>query len=309
MSESWGQPQQQPGGDWSVPQGAQGGGEQGSFGPPPMDPHYGTPSPQYGGSGQPPQPQYGAPQQPYGEQPHYGDQPQYGEQPQYGAPPPQYGAAQPQYGSAPQYGGPVPPPGGGYGYPAPQEQKNGLAVAGFVLSITAILGLIFSILGFNRSARIGGKGRGLAVAGIVLSLLFGAGWVALGYKVANSTALDPGCTSAESAFRNMLSTIEADETKLTNDASGSDQNALQTDLAKFTTDVQGIKTALDSALAKAEHQSVKEKIQAMDTDINTVLNGLKAIQNGDVSQVTEFEAAATRLGSDGDALDKICGSL
>lgn len=283
MSESWGQPQQ-PGGDWSNPRSES---EPGSFGPPPLDPQYGTPPPQYGGTGQQPQPQqpqYGAPQQPYGDQPQYGDT-------QFGAP--EYGA--------------MPP--GGFGYPAPQQQKNGFAVAGFVLSITGILGIIFSALGLSRASKAGGKGRQLAIAGLVLSILFSVGWGFVGYKVSNSTALDPGCTAAENSFRSMLSTIETDENKLTTDASGSDSSAMQADLGKFTTDVQNIKSALDSALTQAKHQSVKDKIQAMDDDINTVLTGLQSIQSGDTSQLSDFEAAAGRLGPDGTALDDICSSL
>ena len=96
---------------------------------------------------------------------------------------------------------------------------------------------------------------------------------------------------------------------LNTDASGSDQAALQTDLAKFTTDVQGVKTSLDSALSHAQHQSVKDKIQTMDTDVNTVLTGLQALEKGDTSQVSQFTDAASRLTSDGDALDSLCSSL
>ncbi|MBQ1874601.1 MAG: DUF4190 domain-containing protein, partial [Paludibacteraceae bacterium] len=47
---------------------------------------------------------------------------------------------------------------------------NGMAIAGFVCSFfIAILGLIFSIIGLNRSKQMGGKGRGLAIAGIIIS--------------------------------------------------------------------------------------------------------------------------------------------
>lgn len=288
MSEPWGQ-QQQPGGEWSAPQGGQGGqggqgeNEPGAFGPPPADPQYGAPTQPYG-TPQQPQPQYGMPpQQPYGDQPPYGAAP-------------------------PQYGGQVPPP-GGYGYPMPPQQKNGFAVAGLILSILPILGLIFSLLGLNRAGKIGGKGRGLAIGGLVLSILFIGGYAALGVALKNSPALDPGCTSAESSFRNMLPTIQTDESKMSADANGSDQTALQADLTKFTGDVQNIKTSLDSALGQAQHQSVKDKIQAMDTDINTVLTGLQAIQSGDTSQLTQFTDADGRLGPDGDALDNICNSL
>jgi len=280
VSDPWGQPQQQ-GGDWSVPQGGgtESGSGSGSFGPPPVDPQYGAPAPQYG-----------APQQP-----------------QYGAPPqPQYGAPDSQYGGQPQFGGPVPP--GGYGYPvAPQNQKNGFAVAGFVLSITAVLGLIFSLLGLSRAGKVGGKGKGLAVAGLVLSILFGIGWGVGIASVANSTALDPGCTSAEASFRSMLGKLQTDESQLNADANNA--TALQADLTTFTGDLQTVKASLDSSLAKSEHQSVKDKIQAMDTDLGTVLTGLTALQKGDTSQLTSFEAAAGRLEPDGNAVDSVCSSL
>jgi hypothetical protein len=267
VSDPWGQPQQQSG-DWSVPQN---GGDSGSFAPPPVDPQYGAQTPQYG---VPPQPQYGAPQE--------------------------------QYGAQPQFGGQVPP--GGYGYPvAPPDQKNGFAVAGFILSLLPLLGIIFSILGLVRAGKVAGKGKGLAIAGIVLSLVFAGGYTAALVAVGNSTALDPGCTSAEASFRSMLGKLQTDESKLTADSS--DNTAMQADLTTFTGDIQSIKTSLDSSLAQAKHQSVKDKIQAMDTDVNTVLTGLQAIQNGDTSQLNQFEAAAGRLGSDGDALDNICSSL
>lgn len=59
--------------------------------------------------------------------------------------------------------------------------SNGMAVAGFVLgilslccccytSIIGILGLVFSIIGFNNSKTLpDNKGKGLAIAGIILS--------------------------------------------------------------------------------------------------------------------------------------------
>ena len=271
MSDPWGQPQQPQGGDWSVPQGGEPGS--GTFAPPPDVPQHGAPAPQYG-----------APQQP---------------QPPYGAP-------QPQYGTQPQFGGPMPP--GGYGYPiAPQEQKNGFAVAGFVLSVTVILGIIFSILGLSRAGQIGGKGKGLAIAGLVLSIAIGGGYAAIAVAVSKSTALDPGCTSAESSFQSILSKVQTDESKLS--ADGSDATAMRADLTAFTGDIQTMKSALDSSLTQAQHQSVKDKIQAMDTDLNTVLTGLQALQSGDTSQLSAFEAAAGRLGGDGTALDNVCSAL
>lgn len=61
-----------------------------------------------------------------------------------------------QYGSCPQ---------------RPISSTNGFAIAGFVCSFfTSIIGLIFSIIGLNQIKRQGGKGKGLATAGIIISV-------------------------------------------------------------------------------------------------------------------------------------------
>jgi hypothetical protein len=280
VSEPWGQQPQQSGGDWSVPQG---GEQSGSFAPPPVDPQYG--SQQY--AGQQAQPQYGAPQQPA--QP-FGaaGQPQYGEQPQYGQP---------------GFGAPAGP--GGYGgYVPPQQEKNGFSVAGIILCFLPLFGLIFSILGLVRSGKIGGKGRGLAIAGLVLSLVFVGGYAAIGVALSKSTQLDPGCTSAESSFRSMQSKLTADGNKLTSD--GGNQATLQSDLVLLNTDLTNMKSALDNALGQAKKQEVKDKLQALDTDLTTMLNGLKALQSGDTGQLDSFQTAANRIGPEADAVDSIC---
>lgn len=75
-----------------------------------------------------------------------------------------------------------PPPGAPYGGPPP---GNGLAVAGFVLGLLSlllflttwpavvlgILGLVFAVIGRSRAKQRGGKHRGLAIAGIILSVI------------------------------------------------------------------------------------------------------------------------------------------
>ncbi len=51
-----------------------------------------------------------------------------------------------------------------------ETSSNGFAIAGFVLSFfVSILGLIFSIIGFNRSKELNGENRGIAFAGIIIS--------------------------------------------------------------------------------------------------------------------------------------------
>lgn len=64
---------------------------------------------------------------------------------------------------------------------APQN-NNGMAIAGFVLSllgflslgmsfILQLLGLIFSCVGVSKAKKMSGNGKGLSIAGIVLSVL------------------------------------------------------------------------------------------------------------------------------------------
>ncbi|MBS1118453.1 MAG: putative rane protein [Deltaproteobacteria bacterium] len=94
---------------------------------------------------------------------------------------------QPNYGFTPG-----PPPGappGGPGYaPGPQgapPQGNGMAVAALVLGIIAlvlffipflnwilaILGIVFGAVGMSKANKIGGRGKGLAMTGLILGVL------------------------------------------------------------------------------------------------------------------------------------------
>lgn len=65
-----------------------------------------------------------------------------------------------------------------------EQKSNGVATAGFVIAlitlfigwipvlgwISWVLGLIFSAVGISRAKKAGGTGKGLAVAGLVISL-------------------------------------------------------------------------------------------------------------------------------------------
>ena len=57
---------------------------------------------------------------------------------------------------------------------APAYQKfNGMCIAGFVLSFfVSILGLIFSAVGYKQATDRNEGGRGLAIAGLILSIVF-----------------------------------------------------------------------------------------------------------------------------------------
>jgi len=136
----------------------------GSEVPPPTHQPYGQPYPQ-----QPP---------PYGEQPPAYGQP-YGQSP-YGQSP--YGAhGQQPYGA---YGQPY----GAYGQANdPNRGWSGVAIAALVTSLTCCLGfvgVILGVIGIFRTGEGKGKGRWMAVTGIVVGLLGTVGAIGFGVLVA-----------------------------------------------------------------------------------------------------------------------------
>lgn len=53
-----------------------------------------------------------------------------------------------------------------------KKRWNGFAVAGFVMAFTnCLLGLIFSCIGIGSASKYGDKGKGLAIAGLIISIL------------------------------------------------------------------------------------------------------------------------------------------
>ena len=55
---------------------------------------------------------------------------------------------------------------------AQKEESNVLAIVGFILSFfIAVAGLVCSILGLKKAPELGGKGRGLAMAGLIISII------------------------------------------------------------------------------------------------------------------------------------------
>jgi hypothetical protein len=271
VSEQWGGPEQSNG-DWSIPQDA----------PPPF-PGQGA---EFGAPPQPQQagvPPYGAPQQ------------------EFGDPTQQFGGPTQQFGAPPQYG--VPQQGFGdpaYGYPVYGQQpagSNGTAIAGFVLAFLFWpVGLVLSILGIRKSARNGGRGKGLAIAGVTISVLALFGTAGVIYIAASAPAADPGCTSAESQLNALNPKMTADE---------NDPNALVADLTTAKRD-------LDSSVAAANHANVHDAIALTDSDLGTFIadyNSFVAQQGQGSVTADQIENDATKLQTDGDAVDSLCSTL
>jgi hypothetical protein len=142
---TWGPP---PGAPPGPPPASGGYGSSPEFGPPPGAP---------GGYGQPTeQPGYGAPGAPGGYGPPSGP-------PTYGPPPGQ-----------PGYGSPVGP--GGYGSPDGKPPKtpgtDGFAIAGFITAFfCGLVSVVLCIVALSRIKRSGQGGKGLAIAGLVITAL------------------------------------------------------------------------------------------------------------------------------------------
>jgi hypothetical protein len=90
--------------------------------------------------------------------------------------------------------GPYPPPSGGHGYlppgsygyqPPPRRGANGMAVTALIMGIigllfcgvTGVLGAIFGHVALAQIKRTSEEGRGMAIAGLVLSYVAIAGWL------------------------------------------------------------------------------------------------------------------------------------
>ncbi len=141
----------------------------------PYTPGTGQPADETQQFGQPAQQPYGAPQaEPTQAMPEYGQmQPnQYAAQEQ-----PTQAFDYSQQGQQP-YGGQIPPqippqePMAGYGAPQNNDKWNGLVIAGFVCAfLVPIVGLILSIIGMVQINKNGGKSKGMAIAGIIVSVV------------------------------------------------------------------------------------------------------------------------------------------
>jgi hypothetical protein len=208
---------------------------------------------------------------------------------------------QPPYGPPP-YGT------GGY-YPPPPKQGNGFATAGFVLAILfAPVGLIFSVIGLVKAKARAGAGRGLSIAGIIVSAILMTAGLVSGIAFMNSPATDPGCISAESAaVRQGMSTVVADSAAMDRDSNNVASE--RTDVQRLVNDMKAVQGQLTAAEGQAQHQAVKAELAAVISDMNAFSSSLQAITQGDTSQVSQLGTAASKMETDGNAVDSTCSTL
>src|SRR4051794_3415095 len=107
----------------------------------------------------------------------------------------------------------IPAPTDQQGYqaaPPPQPGTSGLAIAGLILAfLVAPIGFILSLIAIFKTGKGRSKGRGLAIAGVVISALLIAGGITVAVVVANSTLADPGCVAGKAAIVKGAQTVDA----------------------------------------------------------------------------------------------------
>ncbi|MBO0869704.1 MAG: hypothetical protein J2P15_14175, partial [Micromonosporaceae bacterium] len=139
-----------------------------------------------------------------------------------------------------------------YGQPPPPKSTSGLAIAGLILAfLLAPIGLILSIVGLVQTGGGRRKGRGLAITGLVVSLLITGGATALIVAASGSTLADPGCTTGKDAI-------------LTHGSNMTDPQEIQATI-----------DGLNAAAAKATHDNVRAAMKAMADDYTQIQQVLK----------------------------------
>lgn len=175
---------------------------------------------------------------------------------------------------------PVPPGTPSFAQQAPQP-SNGIAIVGLILAfIMPPIGAILSIVGLAKSGRAGR--RGVAVAGLIIGLVLTLAIGGIIYAVATkvSSALDPGCGTAQSAVTDNAGKIAS--------------------AATLKDGVQATIDGLAAAEAKATHDDVRNAISALKDDYSQLLAAATA---GDVSKVSGLQG---KLTADATAFDKLC---
>ncbi|MFI5908472.1 DUF4190 domain-containing protein [Dactylosporangium sp. NPDC051541] len=165
---------------------------------------------------------------------------------------------------------------GYYGAPAPGKRRtSGLAVAGLVFAFVGPpVGFILSLIAVFKTGAGKAAGRGLAIAGLVISLLIMGGAIAAVVTLSNSTLADPGCTTGKDVI-------------LTNAAGVNDPQALQSMI-----------DGLNKAAAEAKHDNVRDAMKALADDYT-------ALQQG-VSSGQLPPDIMTRVTTDAQKIDELC---
>lgn len=173
---------------------------------------------------------------------------------------------------------------------APQTppQRNGLAIAGFILAIVAFpIGLILSLIALVQTSRKKQKGKVLATLGVIISLAELAVVIfvivlAVRTVAPNAgTLLDPGCTEGKEVTQAFDAAMDTD------------------DIEVMKTELQTAIDGLDQAAEHAKTDKVRTALQALSADYQELLDALE----NQTETPTDLEA---RESAHVDAINDLC---
>ncbi|MFG1997037.1 DUF4190 domain-containing protein [Actinoplanes sp. NPDC048988] len=158
---------------------------------------------------------------------------------------------------------------------APPRGFSGLAIAGVILAIfVPFVGFILSLIAIFQTGATKKRGRGLAITGVVLSVVVMASAGAVIYSLSKSTVIDPGCTAGKAA----IFKLDANATPAT----------LDTAIAE-----------LNAAADKAKNDDVRKAMKTLADDYTKLMADAKAGKAPD-------NVAMQRITADGQAIDDLC---
>jgi hypothetical protein len=165
---------------------------------------------------------------------------------------------------------------------AQPAKTSGLAITGLIFAFLAPpIGFILSLIAVFKTGPGKKRGKGLAIAGILISLIAGAGYTYATVKAVSavSTLADPGCITGKAA-------ITDNEDKISNPA---------TMEAALQSTIDGLK----SGAAKAKHDDVRTAMQNLADDYTQLQKALK-------SGTAPAAGLEDKLTKDGEQIDHLC---
>jgi hypothetical protein len=147
--------------------------------------------------------------------------------------------------------------------------------------LVAPAGFVLSLIGLITAGRRNQRGKGLAVAGLIVSLVVMIGTGVFIFTVANKveTLTDPGCTVGKAA-------ILDNESKLSSASTAKEG-------------LQATANGLDSAVTKANHDNVRSAVKALSDDYHQLLSALN-------SGTAPPNSLQSKMEADGTAFDALC---
>jgi hypothetical protein len=171
-----------------------------------------------------------------------------------------------------------------------------------------LFGLLFSIVGLAK-AGTRGVGRGVALVGIVLSLLLTAAWGAGGYyvvKSARSSAADPGCASADADYLRYNAQMEQDAAAMTKGGVGSP--AFTAAVKTYQADLSTLIGDFTNDAAKAGHPNLQAAIQGVTSDLEQLNADLGDLAGGDYTGASHVMDLNSKLMTDFQHMENLCNS-